>query len=82
MATKDDLKTWVLEALRFHGGTAKLVRVAEHIWQNHNKELERLGDLFFRWQYDMRWAAMELRKVGKLKPDGETPRGVWALEVN
>ena len=79
MATKANLQEWVLDALRDLGGEAHLARVAEHIWNRHEDDLRKSGDLFFTWQYDMRWAAFELRKVGRMAPTSLTPRGIWAL---
>ena len=67
MSTKADLQEWVIEALRDLGGEAHLARIAEHIWNNHESDLSASGDLFFTWQYDMRWQAQNLQKAGKLK---------------
>jgi hypothetical protein len=67
MVTRDDLKPWILQALRKEGGRAPLTIVAKDIWDNHQVELKASGDLFYRWQYEMRWAATVLRKEGKLK---------------
>lgn len=64
LADREDLKTWVVDALKYHGGEAKLIDVAKHIWENHETDLRASGDLFYKWQYDMRWAAMVLRKEG------------------
>ncbi|MFT4150441.1 MAG: hypothetical protein QM656_09605 [Paracoccaceae bacterium] len=64
MANKDTLKIWVKEALSEFGGSAKLVEVAKYIWENHEQELRSSGDLFYTWQYDMRWAATSLRRAG------------------
>ena len=64
MADKSDLKGWVVEALRAAGGSSSLIEVAKHIWDNHEDELRRSGDLFYKWQYDMRWAATVLRGEG------------------
>ena len=75
MATKADLQEWVLEALRALGGEGHLARVAEHIWLNHEKELRASGDLFFTWQYDMRWAAQNLQNAGRLRKLSRS----WAL---
>jgi hypothetical protein len=66
MATKADLQEWVMAALRALGGEAHLARIAEHIWLNHEADLRKSGDLFFTWQYEMRWAAQNLQKAGKL----------------
>ncbi len=67
MATKHDLKDWVSEALATEGGASDVVSVAKRIWQTHEQDLRQSGDLFFTWQYDMRWAAFTLRKEGRLK---------------
>jgi len=67
MAIKADLEDWVIQALHALDGEAHLVRVAEHIWTNHEADLRASGDLFYTWQYDMRWAAQNLQKAGKLQ---------------
>ncbi|MBS0564740.1 MAG: hypothetical protein JSR87_09770 [Proteobacteria bacterium] len=66
MVDKEDLKRWVLDALHSEGGSSSLIEVAKHIWEHHEAELRRSGDLFFKWQYDMRWAATALRNEGKM----------------
>lgn len=78
--TKDDLKLWVLEAVTALGGKAKLLDVAKYIWAHHEPDLRVSGDLFYKWQYDMRWAANVLRHEGKLVMPEDAPRGVWALK--
>ena len=77
MLVRDDLESWVLQALRSLGGKAQIRKVAEAIWTAHKKELER-SKLLYTWQYDMRWAAMKLRKKGKLK--GADKSRVWELK--
>lgn len=77
MSYKDDLKDWVLRAIKENGGEATLVDVAKHIWANHEDDLKKLGDPFYVWQYDMRWAAQYLRDQGFLVKADRTPRGVW-----
>lgn len=66
MATKLDLDGWVLQAVADCGGEATVTETAKAIWRLHHRDLEASGDLFFTWQYDMRWAAERLRKAGKL----------------
>jgi hypothetical protein len=63
-----DLEDKVLEALRHHGGRAQLVDVAKYIWSNYEADLQKSGDFFYVWQYDMRRAAETLRNAGKLVP--------------
>lgn len=79
MATKRDLAFWVEAALRDLGGAASIVDVARAIWARHHAELEVSGDLFFTWQYDMRWAALTLRKRGILAPPGQSGDRTWSL---
>jgi hypothetical protein len=79
MINRNDLKQWVIDALRENGGKARIIDIAKYIWNNHKTDLERSGDLFFRWQYDMRWAALVLRQQGKLKPVDDKKRGLWEL---
>jgi len=69
--TKSDLKNWVLTALRDLGGSARVVEIAKHIWENHEKDLRAAGDIFYTWQYGMRWAAQELQHEGKLSKGGK-----------
>jgi hypothetical protein len=79
VAADSRLATWVEDALRHQGGSASIVDVAKRIWLNHEQELRASGDLFFTWQYDMRWAAKELRDQNVIKPATSSPRGIWEL---
>jgi hypothetical protein len=63
MITRSDLHDWVEEALRTAGGETTVVEVARRIWAKHEPELRSGGDLFYTWQYDMRWAAMVLESA-------------------
>ena len=79
MVTRSDLVPWVRGAIIAHGGSATISEVAKHIWDNHENELRRSGNLFYTWQYDMRWAALKLRKSGQLKSASVCEKGVWEL---
>lgn len=79
MATRDDLQDWVLEALQAAGGEAHLVEIARFIWDSHREQLERSGDLFYTWQYDLLWAGTKLRHQGKL--DKAERNGYWRLST-
>ena len=65
------------DALRRNSGELRLIEVAKDIWTHHEKDLKSSGDLFFSWQYDMRWAATALRKAGEI--EAATDRGIWKL---
>ncbi|MFP7755675.1 hypothetical protein ACLG6S_13690 [Thermodesulfobacteriota bacterium B35] len=80
MATREDLQHWVVEALKSLGGAGTIVQVAKHIWDNHNSELKASGDLFYTWQYDMRWAATKLRNSNKILPAEVSLKGEWRLK--
>jgi hypothetical protein len=79
MLRRSDLKQLVLDALSAGDGRASIVDVAKHIWLASEADLRASGDLFYTWQYDMRWAATRLREEGKLVIADRSPRGVWEL---
>lgn len=76
---KYDLPTILYSSLKEMGGQAKIVDVSKFIWEKYEKELHDSGDIFYTWQYDVRWAATELRKTGKMKSDKISPKGLWEL---
>jgi len=75
---KEVLREWIVEALESREGSAPLIEVCRHIWRHHD-ELWDSGDLFYTWQYDVRWAATDLRGRGILKGQKDSPRGIWEL---
>ena len=77
MTSKDNLIEWTMEALASLGGAAHHVEVAKHIWHHHEEDLRAAGDLFYTWQYDLRWAAFKLRERDRLQPAGRD--GVWRV---
>jgi len=79
MPTKRDLSKWLHEALIAMGGGGRLVDVARHIWHHHESDLRASGDLFYTWQYDLRWAANYLRRTKLMRDAEDSPRGVWEL---
>ena len=79
MKIDDDLEEWVLEALKAHGGEATIVEVAKHIWTHHEADLRSSDEIFFNWQYDMRWAGDRLSKAGKMRRAKAGNKGRWFL---
>lgn len=79
MARREDLRKWLSEALEANNGSASIVEVCKYVWENYENELRRSGDLFFTWQYDIRWAAHRLRKEGIMRAADLSPKGVWEL---
>jgi hypothetical protein len=76
---KEILREWIVDALEAHGGSADLIQVCRHIWRHHEDDLWDSGDLFYTWQYDVRWAASDLRGSGVMRDQADSPRGVWEL---
>jgi hypothetical protein len=74
--TRRDLIPIVEAAIRHNGGKAPIVKIAQYIWERHHREIAKSGKMLFTWQYEMRWAATELRKLGKLT---DPVRGIWQL---
>jgi hypothetical protein len=74
-----DLPDILYSSLKDLGGSAKIINVCKHFWKNHQSALQDSGDLFYTWQYDIRWAATELRKTGRMKPAEQSPRGIWEI---
>ncbi len=81
MATKEDLSGWLIEALRANNGSASIVEVCKYVWNNYENELRRSGDLFFTWQYDIRWVATRLQNKGILRAAESSPSGIWELAI-
>jgi ADP-ribosylglycohydrolase len=79
IAGRPSLTAWLLGSLRARGGAASLVQVSRDIWQQHEEELRRSGDLFYTWQHDLRRVAARLRDEGRLAPSSDGDQGVWRL---
>ena len=80
VASKYDLADWIYYALKANNGRGTIVQLCKYIWNNHENDLRNAGDLFYTWQYDVRWAANELRRSGKMKPVNLSPKGIWELK--
>lgn len=78
--TRNDLPDMVVEALNSLGGKGKIVQICKYIWEHYEEELRKSGDLFYCWQYDMRWAGQKLRDEGVLMRAEEVPRGLWVIK--
>ncbi|WP_188399545.1 hypothetical protein [Sporomusa sp. GT1] len=79
MITRVGLSNWIVEALKFYGGSASIVEICKYVWENYAEQLRESGDLFYTWQYEIRWAAGTLRKQGIMKPVEISPQGIWEL---
>jgi hypothetical protein len=77
--TKDMLPELLYDVLSCMGGSACIVSVCRKFWEKHEKDLIKSGDMFYTWQYDIRWAATTLRKSGRMKDARVSPSGVWEI---
>jgi len=80
MINRISLQEIIRNAIVKMGGNGTIVAVAKYIWENHENDLKDSGDVFYTWQYDMRWAAMKLREKDILKQASDSPKGVWILK--
>lgn len=76
---KSDIPDLLYQTLQGMGGSGRLIDVCKVFWAEHNEELEESGDLFYSWQYDIRWAATALRKSGLMKAADQSPVGLWEI---
>lgn len=77
--TKDMLPDLLYDVLQEMGGCGAIVLVCKKFWAKHENELKKSGDLFYTWQYDIRWAATTLRKTGRMIDAKVSPSGVWEI---
>jgi len=70
------------------GGSATMMDIFKKFWVLHGKDLNEKDDIFYTWNYDIRWAATELRKQGRMKPArsrenmhgaNASPTGIWEI---
>lgn len=54
-------------------------QICKRIWEAHETDLRASGDLFYTWQYDVRWAANRLRRTKVMKANEVSPKGMWEL---
>ena len=80
MTYRETLQLWVREALAALGGEAKILDVSKRVWAEHENDLKQAGNAFYSWQYDLRWAANELRRSGHLSFRIESGKSVWVLK--
>lgn len=77
---KDDLPELLEATLTKLGGSGTMLEVCKTFWADNESELRNSGNLFYTWQYDIRWAATTLRKSGIMKDASISDSGVWELK--
>ena len=79
MATREDSDIWLIDALTALGGRGSIVDVCKYIWGQHEADLRSSGNLFYIWQYVIRWSANRLRRKKIMRSVEESPAHVWEL---
>jgi hypothetical protein len=77
--TKHDLPDLLHDTINYLGGSASIIEICKVFWSKHEMVLRNSGDLFYTWQYDIRWAATELRKTARMKSADLSPTGIWEI---
>lgn len=86
--TRQDLPNLLYTTIKSLGGSAKMQVIFKKFWNIYSKELEKSGELFYTWNYDIRWAATKLRNEKKMKPAFKkensrgadvSPQGIWEI---
>ena len=76
---RNSMTVWVESALRELGGSGTIIDVCKAVWAHHGDEIQASGDMFFKWQYEIRWAADSLRRSNVICPADQSPKGIWEL---
>jgi hypothetical protein len=77
--TRYDLPDILYDAIKDNDGQVSIIEICKYIWDKYEEDLKNSGDLFFSWQYDIRWAATELRKSKRMRAAELSPRGIWEI---
>ncbi|WP_370581059.1 hypothetical protein [Snodgrassella alvi] len=65
--------------MKYLGGSGWPKDVSKYIWDKYEQELKASGSMLYTWQYDLRWAAQQLRNEKKLKPVHKRRDLPWEL---
>lgn len=85
---REALPIILYEIIKELGGRALMIDVFKSFWDKYHSELLSSGDLFYTWNYDIRWAATNLRRNGLMKqasrrmhnnPGDSSPNGIWEI---
>ncbi|MCL2799149.1 MAG: hypothetical protein FWD54_02575 [Endomicrobia bacterium] len=85
---RQDLPNLLYKTIKSLGSKAVMIDIFKKFWKLYSEELKKSGDLFYTWNYDIRWAATELRKQKRMKPASKkenphglnmSPKGVWEI---
>lgn len=85
---RTDLPNILYQIIEELGGRAKMMDIFKSFWAKYKNVLNENDDIFYTWNYDIRWAATQLRKEKRMKPAKtientygapESPKGIWEI---
>lgn len=74
----------ILKILLSHGGQSPRIKVLQELEKKLARQLtpfdkEAIKSGAVRWQKSAEWEVRRMRIADLIRPDGDAPRGVWAL---
>lgn len=76
---KEMLQEWLTDILIDRNGEATIIEICIDIWDKYEDILRDEGELFYTWQYDVRWVASDMRKRGLMEEASSSGKGLWQL---
>ena len=86
--SRKDLPDILYNIIKELGGRASMMDIFKKFWSKYKHQIKETDDIFYTWNYDIRWAATYLRKHGRMKAAsiqentyGEpiSPKGIWEI---
>ena len=75
-----DLRNILIKTLEDLGGSSKILPICRHAWTKYlSNQISPEDDLFYTWQYRIRWEARDLRKAKIMNSIDDSPYGIWQL---
>ncbi len=81
LINRNSIQDLLIEALENNSGSANIVTIRKYVWKFYEMDLRKSGNFFYTWQYDIRWAATQLRDSGRIKTPDQSPKGIWELNT-
>ena len=69
----------LIDALKATNKPTLIVDVSKFIWNKYYDELKANDELFFKWQYQLRWAKDHLKSCGILATKKQGVYSLWYL---
>ncbi|MCU0104998.1 hypothetical protein N7603_04945 [Acholeplasma vituli] len=87
--SREDLNRILILLLKELDGSGTIIEICRLFWKKYGHNISQNEDIFYTWQYDIRWSASVLREQGILKLSSRSnhvvdsvkysPFGVWEL---